>query len=92
MINLIRALPLSAPHGTGDVQLSTKERVTTLKIILAMAVVGSCYDPKKHRTGATREITDDVHSIGLTIDEDTVRKYLRAAAEMHLPSNSGDLP
>jgi hypothetical protein len=71
------------------VELSTKERATVLKIILGMAVVGYRYNPKASRTSVTKEIADDIHSVGLTIDEDTVRKYLRAAAEMHLP---GELP
>jgi hypothetical protein len=69
-----------------EAHLSTKERATAFKIILAMAVKGYCYDPAAHRNSATSDITNDVHSIGLTIDEDTVRKYLRDAGEMHWSS------
>jgi hypothetical protein len=48
-----------------------------------MAVGGYGYVPGEGRSTAISVITNDIHDIELTIDDDTVRKYLRDAVEEH---------
>jgi hypothetical protein len=71
------------PSAPAKTHFSTKERATTLKIILGMAVGGYGYVPGEGRSTAISVITNDIHDIELTIDDDTVRKYLRDAVEEH---------
>jgi hypothetical protein len=59
--------------------LSTRERQTLLKIVLGQAIKGYAYKPDQSRNVAPREIADDLASLGIPIDEDTVRKWLRIA-------------
>lgn len=62
--------------------LSTKERQTLLKLIIGMAVGGYGYDPKSMRSGNFAEIASDLNKLGLSLDEDTIRKWLRSAADV----------
>jgi hypothetical protein len=62
--------------------LSTRERSTCLKIIIGMAIRGYRYDPKAPRSDKTSEIAGDLHAVGLSIDVDTVRKWLDEASGM----------
>jgi hypothetical protein len=78
---------IESPSPVVETPLSTKERATTFKMILGMAMGGYAYKPGASRNGATSDIANDVHAIGLQIDEDTVRKYLREAAETLLPAD-----
>ena len=70
---------LKAVESAGK-PLNPKERDSVLKLIIGMAVAGYSYDPKAQRSPITKEITDDIASIGLTIDQDTVRRWLQEAA------------
>ena len=47
---------------------------------------GYKWDPNQARNSATAEIRDDVLAVGLDIDDGTVLKFLRLAAEL-LPRN-----
>lgn len=60
----------------------TRERDSMLRIIIGMAVGGYGYDPTASKSAATKEIAGDVHARGLSIDEDTVRKYLMEARQL----------
>jgi len=62
--------------------LSTKERQTALKLIIGMAINGYAFDPNASRSGTAAEIASDLHKLGLSIDEDTARNWLKEAAEM----------
>lgn len=68
--------------------LSQRERTSLLKLVIGMAVRGYGFNSKASRTGTAAEIAGDLHTIGLSLDEDTVRKYLNEAKDL-LP---GDLP
>jgi hypothetical protein len=65
------------------------ERATMLKMILGMAISAYGYKPWKKRNAASGankgSIKVDLEKRRLSIDEDTIRKYLKEAAEMHLP-------
>lgn len=69
-----------------DNELSVKERNTVLKIIIGMAIKGYSYNPNKKRNPTAKEITSDLDLLGLPIDEDTVRRWLKDATEQ-LPDN-----
>ena len=75
----------SAPVPSSEPQakpLITRERETVLKLIIGMAMGGYGYDPKASRSAAAREIADDLHRVGLSLEPDTVRKWLKEAAEL----------
>jgi hypothetical protein len=62
--------------------LSTKERQSLLTIISAMAVRGYSYNPSAGKNTATKEIADDIAHVGLSLDVDTVRKYVSEAGKL----------
>ena len=62
-------------------QLGTKERESLLKMIIGMARGGYAYDPKLNRSAVPQEIANVLAKHGVTLDVDTVRKWLREAAE-----------
>jgi hypothetical protein len=65
--------------------LGTRERDTMLKIIIGMAVKGYSYDPGASRSTVPKEVADDLAALGVGVSDDTVRKYLKEAAESVLP-------
>ena len=65
--------------------LGGKERQTAMKLIVGMAVHGYRFDPLSTRSAVFAEIASDLHLTGVPLDEDTVRKWVRNAAEL-LPS------
>lgn len=67
--------------------LSVRERESLFKIIIGMAIIGYRYDPKADKTPTAAEIEEDLAKLGLSLNEDTIRKWLRAAAEV-LPSEN----
>jgi hypothetical protein len=68
--------------------LHTRERQTLLKLVVGMAVEQYGYDPKANRNDATANIASDLALSGLTIDPDTVRKWLKEASELLLDKKS----
>lgn len=67
--------------------LSTRERGTALKLIIGMAKGGYRYDPKAERSDKISEIVSDLDDVGVSLDADTVRKWLREATAL-LPRES----
>jgi hypothetical protein len=67
--------------------LSAKERGYLLKMVIGMAILGYKYVPSNKKSLVTKEIADDVVALGMSITDDTVRKYLREAVEAVLPKN-----
>ena len=63
-----------------------RERESLLKLILGMAIKGYSYDPKATKSKEIGEIAGDLQTLGLALDEDTVRKYLNEAKGL-LPSD-----
>jgi len=56
-----------------------------LKLVIGMAVRGYVYDPKAARSDSVTEIVKDLALVGVPLDDDTVRKWLREAAEQLPP-------
>jgi hypothetical protein len=69
--------------------LGTREKDTLLKLVIVMAVAGYGYDPKAKRSPIPQQIADDLAERGMPMDVDTVRKWLKEAAEL-LPSLPND--
>lgn len=63
-------------------ELSARERTTCLKIIIGMAIGGYAHDHMAARSDTAQEITTDVVKAGLSISDDTVRKWLKEGAEL----------
>jgi hypothetical protein len=59
-----------------------KERESVLKLIIGMAIKGYRYDPTSSRSATVSEITSDLEQLGLSLSDDTVRKWLKEAAEL----------
>jgi hypothetical protein len=65
----------AAPKG-----LSTRERDTVLRLIIGMAIDGYRFDPASARSAVPAEVASALDQLGLSLDVDTVRKWLREAA------------
>lgn len=70
-----------------DNTLSNKELSTLLKLLIGMAIRGYSYDPNASRSTVPKEIADDLAVLGMSITDDTVRRYLKQAAGSVLPAN-----
>lgn len=66
--------------------LSTRERDTIYKMLIVMAMDGYGYDPAASKNPQTKEIADALAANGLSVTDDTVRKYLTASAQACLTS------
>lgn len=64
---------------------STKAPSTLLKLAIGMAVAGYKYDPKAKKGTAIPEICSDLENLGIGIDDDTIRKWLKEGLK-YLPS------
>jgi len=69
-----------------DKPLGTTERNTLLKLVIGMAIKGYRYDPTALKSNVPTEIVDDLAELGIAIDNGTVLKYLKAAANTVLPA------
>jgi hypothetical protein len=65
--------------------LSTRERNSLLSLVIGMAVSGYRYDPKASRSEQTSEIASDLAKVGVPLDADTVRKWLKEASDLLPP-------
>jgi hypothetical protein len=74
---------------SGSKQLATRERDSVMKLIIGMAIRGYSYDPEVARNEAIGRICSDLALLGLSLDPDTVRKWLREAAELLPRQDSG---
>ncbi|GEM_PF-4970756 len=63
-------------------ELHPSERKSLLKMILGMAVGGYTYNPDQKKSNVPKEIADDVAKVDMSIDPDTVRKWLKEAANL----------
>ena len=71
--------------------VSTKERDSLLKLVIGLAVGGYGFDPSASRSEQPQTIADDLARLGVALDVDTVRKWLREAAQLlqnELPTKS----
>jgi hypothetical protein len=69
-----------------DGELSTRERDTLLKLVIGMAVEAYRYDPEAARSPIPAEVASDLAKHGMSVTDDTIRKYLKEAAATVLPT------
>jgi hypothetical protein len=69
--------------------LGTRERETLLKLVGGMAVAAYKHEPHATRTTTASAIVQDLDTVGISIDEDTVRKWLKEAVE-HIPRGDAE--
>ena len=81
---------LSKAKSADAQSIGARERDSVLKLIIGMAVAGYKYDPLAQKNDAIRDITGDLEKHGVPLADDTIRKYLRAGADL-LPPKSKDL-
>jgi hypothetical protein len=65
-----------------DPKMNPKEKESLLKMIIAMAINGYAFDPHEKKSVIPVGIVEDVDRLGLSIDADTVRKWLKEAAAL----------
>lgn len=91
-----RLAEANAAHGaiTSNRSLGTRERETALKLIIGMAIHGLGYVPSASKSPIPKEIATKLAELGMPLDPDTVRKWLREAAEVlpEQPTDSGSKP
>lgn len=71
-------------------EVGTRERETLLKMVLGMAIAGYSYEPEAAYSAIIAEIASDLARCGIATTDDTIRKWLKRAAEeveWHLPSD-----
>jgi len=73
---------ISASSNLDEKPLHTKERESLLKLVIGIAIGGYGYDPKAPKSDKPREIAEDLAILGLHLDADTVRKFLRQGREL----------
>ena len=66
--------------------LHPRERDTLLKLVIGMAMDSYRYDPAAPRSKVPAEIAADLEKKGITVTDDTIRKWLKQAAETVLPA------
>jgi hypothetical protein len=74
-----RAIPAEAKP------LSARERDSLLKLVIGMAVNGYGFQPRAARSPAPSDVAGDLVQLGIGLDVDTVRKYLKEGAELLPP-------
>ena len=85
-VDWAKKLPIKFPmlnfaEGEDPKPLSEKERASLLKIVIGMAVKGYEYNPNASRNTTAKDISSDLQLLGISIDEDTVRKWLKEATQ-----------
>lgn len=88
--DLLAELDALRARGGGNREIGTRETDSLLKLLIGMAVGGYRYDPQAGRNDATREIADDLVSLGLDLSRDTILKWLRQGADLLPSQHEGD--
>jgi len=65
--------------------IGLREKETLLKLVIGFAVSAYAYDPKSARNAKLSEMSSDLARAGVALDEDTIRKWLKAGAEILPP-------
>lgn len=65
-----------------DNPLTATDRRSLLTLVIAMAIGGYGYDPKKKKNATAPEVKADMEALGLSMDEETILKWVRTGAEL----------
>jgi hypothetical protein len=70
-------------------EVTPRQRLSLLKMVIAMAITKYGYDPTKRNTAA-EDIADEIRARGMQLSDDTVRDFLKKAADEELPNEQAD--
>jgi hypothetical protein len=68
-----------------EASLSARERTSLLTLVIGMAVAWYGYDAAKSRSSTAKDISDELHRVGLSLSDDTIRAYLQEARDLLPP-------
>jgi hypothetical protein len=71
-----------APAPAPEKRQSTREREGMLKVIYSMAIGGYGYNPSDRRSKVIPDILKDIELQGLSVSDDTLRRYIKAACDL----------
>lgn len=77
----VRRFEMNSNGGKNTAQENQKSIDSLLKIIISMAVDGYGYDPNQTKSPTAAEIQKASEKLGISIDVDTVRKWLKKSAD-----------
>lgn len=78
----VRAQSAAASDAPPEKPQSPREREGMLKMIYAMAVGGYGFDPTSKRSNLVPDIVGDLTRQELSLSDDTIRRYIKAACEL----------
>jgi hypothetical protein len=78
----VASLPPQATRATAKKGIDPREVESLRTLAIAMAIVGYKYDPTEKRSDKIAEIVQDIESLGLSLDSDTVRRHLKTSAAL----------
>ena len=78
----VSLLEATLADGAVNTSAQTRERDSLLKLVIGMACGGHGYDAKGGRSPIAGQIASDLQTRGLSLSEDTIRKYLREGADL----------
>jgi hypothetical protein len=81
-------VPPAVPQSAPEKSIGTRERESLLKLVIGMAVCGYGYDPSESRSPQPSAIASDLAKCGVSLDVDTIRKWLKEAAEFLPPDET----
>jgi hypothetical protein len=76
------AMPAGQTLEAPAVELKTREQASLLKMVVGMAIAYYGWDRNELRSDATAVIESDLARVGVPLDPDTIRKWLRKGAEL----------
>ena len=77
--------PLAPASARPEKPADPREIESLQTMLIALSMRGYGYDPREKRSDKIADIVADVESLGLSLDRDTVRRHLKAAAELVPP-------
>lgn len=77
----LESLRSQSPTRKRPRSAETIEKQTRLKLIIGLVIASYGHDPQANRTTTASAIRRDLETIGMSMDEDTIRKILGEAAE-----------
>jgi hypothetical protein len=87
-LDRLRAAADAAPKPAPK-EVTPRQRSSLLKMVIAMAMTKYGYDPTKRNTAA-EDIADEIRARDMQLSDDTVRDFLKKAADEELPKQRTD--
>jgi hypothetical protein len=87
-LDRLRAAADAAPKPEPK-EVTPRQRSSLLKMVIAMAMTKYGYDPAKRNTAA-EDIADEIRERGMQLSDDTVRDFLKKAADEEMPKQQAD--